>query len=153
MCKFILAENESQIKKVQLSFSPSNLATPGSACFAVYSSRYVTKEPGVTRSIETDLGMKFAKKYVARIYPRSGLSMKRLFLGGGVIYSDYRGNISIILTNLSQRTFEIETGDRIAQLVFLKKEEVDFVEANEFDDKTYRDTKGFGSTGLKPTET
>ena len=80
--------------------------------------------------------------------------MKGLFLGAGVIDSDYRGNISIILTNLSQRTFEIETGDRIAQLVFLKKEEDDFVEADEFDDKTYRDTtKGFGSTGLKPTET
>ena len=95
------------------------LATPGSACFDVYSLRCVTLECGVTRSIETDLGMKFAKKYVARIYPRSGLSMKGLFLGG-VIDSDYRGNISIILTNLSQGTFEIETGNRIAQLMFLK---------------------------------
>ena len=49
------------------------LATPGSACFDVYSSRCVTLEPGVKRSIETDLVMKFAKKYVARTYPRSGL--------------------------------------------------------------------------------
>ena len=46
--------------------------------------------------------------------------MKGLYLGGGVTDSDYRGNISIILTNLSQRTFEIETGDRIAQFMFLK---------------------------------
>ena len=97
------------------------LATPGSACFDVYSSRCVTLEPGVTRLIETDLGMMFAKKYVARIYPRSGLSMKGLFLGRRVIDSDYRGNISIILTNLSQRTFEIETSDRVSQLMFLKK--------------------------------
>ena len=94
------------------------IATPGSACFDVYSLRCVTLEPGVTRSIETDLGMKFAKKYVARIYPQLGLSMKGLLLGGRVIDCDYRGNISIILTNLSQRTFEIETGDRIAQLTF-----------------------------------
>ena len=95
------------------------LATPGSAYFDVYSLRCVTLEPGVTRSIETDLGMKFAKKYVARIHPWSGLSMKGLSLGGGVINSDYRGNISIILNNLSQGSFEIETGDRIAQLMFL----------------------------------
>ena len=77
------------------------LATPGSACFDVYSSRCVTSDPGVKRSIETDLVMKFAKKYVARTYPRSGLSMKGRSLGGGVIDSDYRGNISIILTNPS----------------------------------------------------
>ena len=78
--------------------------------------------------------------------------MKGLFLGGGVIDSDYRGNISIILTNLCQRTFEIEIGDRIAQLMFFKKEEVDFVEVDEYDDKTYCYTKGFDSTGLTPTE-
>ena len=45
------------------------LAAPGSACFDVYSLRCITLEPDVTRSIETDLGMKFAKKYIARIYP------------------------------------------------------------------------------------
>ena len=56
-------------------------ATPGSACFDVCSSRCVTLEPGVTRSIETGLGIKFAKKYVARIYPRLSLSMKGLLLG------------------------------------------------------------------------
>ena len=60
-------------------------------------------------------------------------------------------NICIILTNLSQRVIEIETGDRIAQMIFFKKKEVDFVEVDEFDDlmKTYLDTKGFGSTGIK----
>ena len=45
---------------------------------------------------------------------------------------------------------EIETGDRMAQMIFFKKEEVDFVEVDEFDDKTYIDKKGFGSTGRKP---
>ena len=77
-------------------------ATPGSACFDVYSSRSVTLEPGVTRAIEKDFGLKFPKTYIARLYPRSGLSLKPIFLGGGVIDSDYRGNISIILTNLKE---------------------------------------------------
>ena len=69
------------------------------------------------------------------------LYMKGLSLSGGVIDSDYRVNISIILTNLSQRTFEIETGDRIAQLMFFFLKKVDFLEVDEFDDKRYRDTK------------
>ena len=86
-----------------------------------------------------------------RLYPRSGLSFKPIFLGGDVTDSDHRGNICIILTNIFQRTIEIETCDRTVQMGFLKTEEIDFVEVDEFDDKTYRDAKGFGSTGLKPT--
>ena len=75
--------------------------------------------------------------------------MKPLFVGGGVIDSDYRGIISVILTNLSSWSVDIEQGDRIAQIMFLKKEEVESEKVNEFDDKTARDTKGFDSTGLK----
>ena len=125
------------------------LATPGSACFDVFSSRSVTLEPGVTRKIEIDFGLKFSKKYAAKLLPHAGLSLKPISLGTGGIDLDFRENICVILTNLPQRTIEIETGDRIAQLIFLKKEQVDFVEAEEFDDKTFRDTKGFGSTGMK----
>ena len=75
--------------------------------------------------------------------------MKPLFLGGRVIDPDYRGNISVILTNVSSWSVDIEKGDRIAQIMFIMKEEVEFEEVNEFEDKTVRDTKGFGSTGLK----
>ena len=64
-----------------------------------------------------------------RIYPRPGLSLKPPFLGGGVIDSDYRGNISVILTSFSSWTVEINRGDRIAQIMFFKKEEVDFEES------------------------
>ena len=55
----------------------------------------------------------------------------------------------MILTNFGSSNVVIKKGDRIAQIIFLKKEEVDFVEVNEFDDTTVRRTKGFGSTGLK----
>ena len=99
-----------------------------------------------SRKIETDCGLKFPKKYIAKLLPHSGLLLKPVFLGGRVIDSDFRGDIYIILTNFSQRTIEIETGDRIAQLIFL---EVNFVEMEEFEDKTFRDTKGFESTGMK----
>lgn len=52
------------------------------------------------------------------LYPRLHLSLKMLFLGGGVIDSDFRGIVCIIVTNLPQRTIEIEVGDRIAQIIF-----------------------------------
>ena len=89
--------------------------TPGSACFNVYSAESVPKTVGL------DLGMKFAKKYVCRIYPRSGLSLKSIFLEGGVVDSDYRGNISVTLTNFSSSNIDIERGDKIAQMVFEKR--------------------------------
>ena len=111
-----------------------------------FSARCVTLESGSARSIETDIGMKLSKKYVCRLYPRSGLSLKPVILGGGVNNSDIWGIICVILTNLSQRVIEIETGDRIAQMLFLKKGEAESAEVDELD-KTKRDIKGFGSTG------
>ena len=64
-------------------------ATPGSACVDVFSARCITLERGVTRSIKTDIGLKSSKKYVARLYSRSGLSLAPVMLGGGVIDSDF----------------------------------------------------------------
>ena len=61
-------------------------AMPGSACYDVYLARDVQFRPGVTKMVELDLGLKFHNKYVCKIYPRSGLSLKPLFLGVGVIY-------------------------------------------------------------------
>ena len=65
-------------------------STVVSACFDVYSAKDVTLGPGVTKAVDLNLGFQFSKKYVCRIYPRSSLSLKPLFLGGGVIDSDYR---------------------------------------------------------------
>ena len=87
------------------------------ACYDVYSARDVPLGTGVTKPFELNLGIKFAKKYVCRIYPRTGLSLKPLFLGGGVIDSDYRGNISVIFTNFSSGNNEIKKGDRTAQII------------------------------------
>ena len=58
-----------------------------------------------------------------------------------------RGNVSVILSNLSEQTGEIETGDTIAQIFFLKKVDVDFENVDKFDDETECNEKGFGSTG------
>ena len=120
-------------------------ATPGSACYNVYSPVDITIRPGGTEKNPLDIGLKFLKKYVCRAYPRSSMSVLPTFLGGGVIDLDYRGNISIILTNFTSSNVEIKNGDKIAQIMFLRPEEVVFEEV-EFTDRTSRGTGGFGST-------
>ena len=106
-------------------------------------------EPGATRSIETDIGFCFSEKYVGKIYPRSSLSLKSIVLGGGIIDSDYRGNVRVILHNISKKRAEFNTCDCIAQILFEKKKSPKFVEVSNFDDfVTERNNKAFGSTGV-----
>ena len=109
-------------------------ATEGSAAYDIFSARSVTLNSGDSKTIETDIILSYSKKYVCRLYPCSGLSIKSTTLGGGVIDSDFRGTISVILTKHSKQTINIEIGDRIAQMIFLKKEDVDFVEVEELDE-------------------
>ena len=89
-------------------------ATSGFACFNGFCARSVTLEPEVTSIIETNIGLKFSKNYVCRLYLHSGLSSKSVILGRGVFDSNFRGSICVILENFSKWVIEIETGDRIA---------------------------------------
>ena len=89
------------------------------------------------------LGLNFQKS--TSLGSRSGLSLAPVMLGGGVTDSDFQGVICVMLMNLSKWTIEIETGDSISQMHFLKKEEIEFVKVNELD-KTEQGRKGFGST-------
>ena len=82
----------------------SQKATINSVCYDLFAARCVSLESNVTRSIETNLGFSFSKKYMARIYPRSSLSLQSILLGGGVVDADYKGNVRVILTNLLDRT-------------------------------------------------
>ena len=93
------------------------------------------------------LVFQFSKKLCCRIYSRSGLSLLPTFVGGDVIDSDYRGNISVIFTNFSASNVDVKIGDRIAQIMFVKPEPVTFEEVENFTDNTFRNSRGFGSTG------
>ena len=86
--------------------------------------------------------------YVGLVWPRSGLAVKQAIdCGAGVIDSQYRGEIRVLLFNHSDRDFVIKKGDRIAQLLIQKVESAVFVPADSLDD-TARGEAGFGSTGL-----
>tara|TARA_B100001063_G_C16301490_1_gene328553 strand:- start:38 stop:469 length:432 start_codon:yes stop_codon:yes gene_type:complete len=100
--------------------------------------------------IKTGLFISLPTGYEAQIRPRSGLSIKSgitVLNSPGTIDSDYRGEIGVILINLSDTNFEINTGDRIAQMVIAKHEQVLWTVTDKLDDSE-RGNKGYGSTGI-----
>tara|TARA_Y200000002_G_C22166472_1_gene449284 strand:+ start:108 stop:545 length:438 start_codon:yes stop_codon:yes gene_type:complete len=111
----------------------------------------VTLEPLERRIIHTGLKIALPEGYEAQIRPRSGLAARygiTVLNSPGTIDADYRGEIGVILINLSNTSFTIQPGDRIAQLVVAKFEQIDWLPMDELSD-TKRGEGGFGSTGKK----
>ena len=103
------------------------------------------------RLIPTGLFISLPKGYEAQVRPRSGLAIKRgitVLNSPGTIDADYRGEICVILVNLSADPFIIEDGERIAQMVIARHEQGDFVVVEELDE-TERGEGGYGHTGVK----
>lgn len=101
--------------------------------------------------VGTGLFIELPIGYEAQVRPRSGLAAKKgitVLNAPGTIDADYRGEIGVILVNLSSEDFVIENGERIAQLVIAKHERADWIEVNELTE-TSRGEGGFGSTGTK----
>jgi len=101
--------------------------------------------------VPTGLYLQIPAGYEAQVRPRSGLAAKHgitVLNTPGTIDADYRGEIKVILVNLSNQPFTIEPGERIAQMVFARCEQAT-LEAVEALDETQRGAGGFGSTGLK----
>lgn len=101
--------------------------------------------------VSTGLFMEIPIGYEAQVRPRSGLAFKHgitVLNSPGTIDADYRGEIRVILVNLSKETFVIEDGERIAQMVIAAHEQAEWVEVDELND-TERGAGGFGSTGKK----
>ncbi|MEM0577693.1 dUTP diphosphatase [Flavobacterium polysaccharolyticum] len=101
--------------------------------------------------VKTGLFIELPIGYEAQVRPRSGLAAKNgitVLNAPGTIDADYRGEIGVILVNLSNETFVIQNGERIAQLVIAKHERAEWVVVNELSE-TSRGAGGFGSTGVK----
>jgi dUTP pyrophosphatase len=97
-------------------------------------------------------GLAFAIPYgnYGRIAPRSGLAAKHsIDVGAGVIDSDYRGEVKVLLFNLSDTDFEVKAGERISQLIIEKFTPTEIVEVEGKLDDTVRGDGGFGSTGIQ----
>ena len=101
--------------------------------------------------VPTGLFISIPKGYEGQIRGRSGLALKHgisLANGIGTIDSDYRGEIKIILLNISNQSYFIDKGDRIAQFILSKYEKIEFDEVEKLEE-TERSDGGFGHTGIK----
>lgn len=136
------------IKKVHPDAKVPLYATDGSAGCDFYSVEEVILASGETKKIRTGIALQIPEGYFMRMEGRSGLSAKGIIKAGGVIDSDYRGEVHIILYNSTKEPFLIEKGDRIAQGTFIEVLQAHFHEVSELS-KTDRGTGGFQSTGKK----
>ena len=101
--------------------------------------------------VKTGIFMELPIGYEAQVRPRSGLAFKKgitVLNSPGTIDADYRGEVGVILVNLSDEEFIIEDGERIAQMVLSKHEQVTWSEVETLEE-TERGSGGFGSTGVK----
>lgn len=111
----------------------------------------ITLKPLGRAIVKTGLFIELPIGYEAQVRPRSGLAAKKgitVLNSPGTIDADYRGEIGVILVNLSDEPFTIENGERIAQLVIAKHERAEWIEAQSLTE-TGRGAGGFGSTGTK----
>lgn len=123
--------------------------TKGSSGFDLVSVENKRVEPNQVVVVKTGLSMKIPEGFEGQIRPRSGLAKnKGLTVANtpGTIDSDYRGEVCVLLTNLTDISQNIGYGDRIAQLVIQQVPEFEFVEVTSLDE-TERNDGGFGSTG------
>lgn len=107
-------------------------------------------KPFERKLVNTGLYAQLEKGYEIQVRPRSGLALKKgitVLNSPGTIDADYRGEIGVILINLSNYDFTINSGDRIAQLVVSKHEQPNLEQTDSLD-STSRGEKGFGSTGV-----
>lgn len=125
-------------------------ASAGAAGMDVVAAETLTLRPGTRHAVATGFAMAIPAGYEVQVRPRSGLALKHgitCLNTPGTIDSDYRGEVKVILANLSDEPFEVKRGDRIAQLVPAPVQRAAFAEVETLDE-TARGAGGFGSTGI-----
>lgn len=101
---------------------------------------------GETKAVGTGLAFEFPPEFGALVEDRSGLALKGITTLAGVIDPGYRGELKVVMTNVGSHRFNIQPGDRIAQLRIVRRIEAEFTEVESLSE-TQRNTRGFGSTG------
>ena len=124
-------------------------ATAGAAGMDVVAAEQVSIAPGARQAVATGLAMAIPPGFEIQVRPRSGLALKHGITvpnTPGTIDSDYRGELKVILINHGHAPFDVQRGDRVAQLVLAPVTQAQWLESDELDE-TARGAGGFGSTG------
>ncbi len=139
------------VKKLDNDAKIPNYAHNTDAGVDLYSVKEITLKPMQRALVPTGIAIALPDGFEAQVRPKSGLALKygiTVLNTPGTIDQEYRGEIGVIVINLSDSEFKVEKGMKIAQMVFSKVEHVSFEETRILD-KTERGEGGFGSTGLK----
>ena len=121
-------------------------ATPRAAGFDLHSIEECEIPANGMKKIPTGICVEIPEGYFGKIFDRSSLAIQQLVTLGGIIDNDYRGELLVILQNLSTSPYTVKKNDKIAQLVFTSQPEFEFRETCELEN-TSRGEKGFGSSG------
>jgi dUTP pyrophosphatase len=122
-------------------------AHAGDAGADITASEKIAIPPRERALVSTGVRLEIPEGCVGLIWPRSGLAVKKgIDCGAGVIDSHYRGEVKILLFNHSDTEFQVEPGDRIAQILIQKVKRVEFLPADQLNETARKDA-GFGSTG------
>ena len=139
------------VKKFDKNIKLPTYKTSGSSGMdlVAYIKNKITINPGKTAIVPTGIAVAVPKNYEIQIRPRSGLAAKKsisVLNTPGTIDSDYRGEIKIILINLSKKSYVVKSGDRVAQMILCPVVKGKLLEVKNLP-KTVRGKGGFGSTG------
>ena len=140
-------EDVIQIKKMDPAAVLPTRAHPDDAGLDLYNLEDFTLAPGEGRVIRTGIALALPKLFVGLVADRSSMAKKGIKTAGGVIDAGYRGEIHIVLWNVSKEGFVLKKGERIAQLLILPIATPAVSEVSTLDE-TARGSGGFGSTGV-----
>ena len=138
-----------QIKKLNPKAKLPEYAHLGDAGMDFFSVEDLKIKPGERIVCQTGIAMRIPEGYVGLIWDKSGVASKSgIKTMGGVVDSGYRGEVGVILQNLSKKDYNIKSGDQVAQMLIQKVESPKIEEVGELDN-TERGEDGFGSTGIR----
>lgn len=136
-----------KVRKIHIGAILPQYAHKGDAALDLFSVQTITLKPGEKWAIPTGVAMEIPKGFVGLIWDKSGLSINNgLKTLGGVVDATYRGEVMVGMINLGKTAYTIEAGNKVAQMVIQKREEVKVIEVKSLTE-TKRGKGGFGSTG------
>ena len=135
-----------KIKLLNIDAQKPYKADPGCAGYDLFSTQEASIEPGTRQLVSTGISVEIPVHYYFRIAPRSGLSVRGLDIGAGVIDSSYRGEIKVLCINNSTNKFVFEKGAKIAQMILERCASAHIDVVTDLSETT-RGPEGFGSTG------
>ena len=136
-----------KVKRLEVSATIPTKSNSSDAGWDLYALKPRYIQPGQRVLIKTGVSLEIPDGFVGLIWPRSGLAVKSgIDVFAGVVDAGYRGDVGVCLYNSSERQFEVQAGDRIAQIIFQPVSQFQLLESTSLDDSD-RGVDGFGSTG------